>query len=293
MIEAIRERIETAVGAQIERCAEVGAGAAGTVLRAWLAGGGTVIVKVAAAKHPGLDLEARMLRVLAERSKLPVPAVRYAEREVLVMEDMPGAARRDEDAERHAAELLSALHGVVAVDGRYGLDFDAALGPLPQCNQWEENWPKFFAKHRLRPALARTGGTLGPGLTRRVEAVIAALPDLLPPRPPASLLHGDVWSGNVLVTTEAAGTRISAFLDPSVYYGHAEVELAFIALFDTFGATFFAEYRKRRSIGPESFWSFWRTRRHVYNVYPLLVHVQLFGGAYRAQLESTLEQIGF
>jgi fructosamine-3-kinase len=167
---------------------------------------------------------------------------------------------------------------------RYGLGFDNTIGPLPQPNAWLDSWPVFFAERRLIPmadAAARERAISSP-LADAVVRLAARLGDLLPAGPPASLIHGDVWSGNVL----SEGGVITAFLDPAAYYADAEVELAFITLFSTFGSRFFDAYQRSRPIDP----GFWATRRDLYNLYPLLVHARLFRGQYVAQLDSTLRR---
>jgi fructosamine-3-kinase len=144
---------------------------------------------------------------------------------------------------------------------------------------------------------------------------MARVGELLPPSPPASLIHGDVWSGNVL----ARQGRIAAFIDPAPYHAHAEVELAFITLFSTFSSAFFERYQERldallsdataaspaatpgRSpavLGqqPAEFFdpaAFTATRRDLYNLYPLLVHCTLFGAGYATQVDSSLSRLGF
>jgi len=103
-----------------------------------------------------------------------------------------------------------------------------------------------------------------------------------PERP--SLIHGDMWGGNVLCRNGA----VAGFVDPAIYYADAEIELAFSTLFSTFGDAFFSRYRELRDIRP----GFFETRVPLYNLYPLLVHVRLFGGGYVAQVERTLTRFG-
>ncbi len=104
-----------------------------------------------------------------------------------------------------------------------------------------------------------------------------------PERP--SLIHGDIWTTNVL----AVGDQISGFLDPAIYYGHPEIELAFVTLFGTFERPFFHRYQAIRPIAP----GFFEQRRDIYNLYPLLVHVRLFGGSYIHSVDQTLQQFRF
>ena len=103
------------------------------------------------------------------------------------------------------------------------------------------------------------------------------------PEQPA-LIHGDAWTTNIL----AREGRITAFLDPSVYYAHPEIELAFTTLFGTFGGAFFERYHELRPIRAG-----FETRRDIYNLYPLLVHARLFGGGYASQISTILRGLGF
>ena len=124
-----------------------------------------------------------------------------------------------------------------------------------------------------------------PVLLKRVESFAANLGEFIEEPEHPSLLHGDIWTTNVL----AANGHISAFLDPAVYYGHPEIELAFITLFSTFGTPFFDAYHALRPIRP----GFFETRRDIYNLYPLLVHARLFGASYLSSVESTLARLGY
>jgi fructosamine-3-kinase len=257
-----------------------GSGASGSVLRLDVAGDRRCVAKLSTTAD--LRIEARGIDLLRERGGLPVPPVHLADEQVLVMDEAEGTHDTGR-AERHAAELLTKLHAVTDEQSRFGLDFDNLIGPLPQANGWTTSWVTFFRDRRLL-AMAHAAaeqGAISTTLAARIETLAAKLGDLIPDNPPASLIHGDIWSGNVL----AAGDRITAFLDPSPCYAHAEVELAFITLFSTFGERFFARYGDLcGGIDRE----FWTTRRHIYNLYPLLVHARLFGGSYVAQVESVL-----
>jgi fructosamine-3-kinase len=123
----------------------------------------------------------------------------------------------------------------------------------------------------------------------RIEKLSTRLTDwLIEPDQPA-LIHGDIWTTNVLTHND----RVTGFIDPAIYYGHAEIELAYTTLFGTFGQTFgsafFERYNESRPIEP----GFFETRRHIYNLYPLLVHVRLFGLRYVPPIDETLRQFGF
>jgi fructosamine-3-kinase len=238
------------------------------------------------AKHGGgsLDAEGWMLRFLAERSSLPVPRVVIAEPSLLVMELVPGSSRFDAGAEVHAAELLADLHS--RSEAGFGLERDTVIGPLRQPNPRTGSWVEFWRDWRLlhMAAEAHGAGRLSGPTLDRVRSLAARLDSLLEEPAAPSLLHGDVWTTNVL----AERGRVTAFLDPAIYYGHAEAELAFIALFNTFGGPFFGRYHELRPIRAG-----FEQRRAIYTLYPLLVHARLFGGGYENQVGAGLRSLGF
>ena len=270
------------LGQPVVRRTRLHGGCIAEVARLDLADGRAVVEKRA---RPGdatdLSLEGWMLRYLAERSDLPVPEVLEASPERLVMAYVahaPGGPSAE--AEIDAAARLAALHGVTGE--RFGLERDTLIGPLPQPNGQMASWVDFFRERRLMAMtrLADGSGRLPRGFAARLERLAGKLDRLLEEPLAPALLHGDVWSGNVLF----AEGRVAAFLDPAIYYGHPEIELAFTMLFGPFGDTFYAAYAERAGIAP----GFFEDRAALYNLYPLLVHVHLFGAGYLAPIERTI-----
>ncbi|MEL7472042.1 MAG: fructosamine kinase family protein [Planctomycetota bacterium] len=264
-------------------------GCVGDVRLLKLERGPRVVAKLGDA-DAALDVEARMLRLLQERSALPVPDVLIGEPDLLVMTHVEHDGRGGPSSDLDAADHLAALHDIEPEHGerRYGLDFDARIGGLHQPNGWLDDWPHFYAERRLVPmaeAAHRAGG-LDAATRRRVEGLGGRIHDLLGPGDacaPPGLVHGDVWSGNVLMH---AG-RVAAFIDPACYHADPEIELAFVTLFSTFGKAFFERYVRHRPIRE----GFWDRRRPVYLLYPLLVHARLFGGHYGASVGQTLDAL--
>jgi fructosamine-3-kinase len=200
------------------------------------------------------------------------------------MNFIPGSSAFSPAAEVHAADLLAELHEVSAP--ACGLDRDTLIGGLHQPNPWNPSWIAFFRDHRLLEMAkqAYDAAEMDSAMVHRIETFASRLSNLLDePRHP-SLLHGDVWSANVL----ADRGKITGFIDPAIYYGHPEIELAFITLFSTFGETFFGRYRERRGLSND----FFDARRDIYNLYPLLVHTRLFGGSYLAGVNGILARHG-
>lgn len=281
--EIISEGVAT-LGERLLCARPMGGGCIGEVYRAELSGGTSVVAKVDRAGESHLEREAYMLRYLREKSELPVPEVYYSSETLLLMQLMEGGGNLS-GAQAHAAELLAALHDIAAE--AYGHERDTLIGSLSQPNPWTSSWVEFFRDQRLLylTEVAGSAGKLPANLRGRVEKLAGRLGEILeePERP--ALIHGDAWSGNVL----AEGDRITAFLDPAIYHADPEVELAFISLFGTFGEPFFRRYGELREMRP----GFFEKRRHLYNLYPLLVHVYFFGGHYVNSVEDTLGRLGF
>lgn len=262
----------------------MGGGCIGEVYKAELEDGTPLVAKVDQEGESNLDREAYMLRYLREKSGLPVPEVFHGSETLLLMEFVEGTNRFSEEAERHAAELLAALHGVTA--DAYGHERDTLIGSLDQPNPWTGDWVAFFRERRLLYAAraAHEAGRLPAEDLGRVERLAGRLDELIgEPNPPA-LVHGDAWRGNVL----ARGGRISAFLDPAIYHADPEIELAFIGLFNAFGDAFMRRYAELRPVRE----GFFETRRDLYNLYPLLIHTYYFGGGYLGSVRRTLDRFG-
>lgn len=278
-------RIAAAAGAPVRRFHPLSGGNVATVYRVELTDDRQVVVKLADPETGRLQIEGAMLDELARRSHLPLPRKLYAAPELLVMSwiDNDGAAI-GASAERHAAELLADLHGVTAQ--HFGFDRDTLIGGLPQPNGWMTSWRDFFRERRLlyMARQAHDAGRLPAALLERVETLAGRLERWISDESQPSLIHGDMWSGNVLVKDG----RIAGFVDPAIYYGDAEIELAFATLFDTFGTAFFRRYGQLRPLRP----GFFEERRDLYNLYPLLVHVRLFGGSYVESVAATLSRYG-
>jgi fructosamine-3-kinase len=280
----VAEGVEAALGERLHAARSLGGGCIGEVYRAELSDGSVVVAKVDREAEANLDREAYMLRYLREKSELPVPEVYHGSETLLLMEFIEGSNQFSRGAERHAADLLAALHEVT--EETYGHERDTLIGSLDQPNPPTESWVDFFREQRLLylVGVAHRAGRLPTEDRRRVDLLADRLDTLIEPPGRPTLIHGDAWRGNVL----AKGGRITGFLDPAIYYADPEIELAFISLFNSFGEPFFERYEEVRGIRP----GFFETRRDLYNLYPLLVHVYFFGGGYLSSVRSTLDRFG-
>ena len=178
---------------------------------------------------------------------------------------------------------LAALHR--AADGRWGWEEDNFIGPLPQPNAPAKSWAEFWRDRRLEPQLRRAlDAGHAPGDPRDWDRLLGSLPDLLAPAEEdgPSLLHGDLWGGNVL----ASSAGEPCIVDPAAYRGHREVDLAMSELFGGFSPRFRAAYDEAWPLLP----GYREGRRAAYQLFYLLVHVVLFGGGYVGQTRSALRE---
>ncbi|MDJ0513892.1 MAG: fructosamine kinase family protein, partial [Methyloceanibacter sp.] len=264
----------------------VGFGLIGTV--ATLRDGRRVAVKARSNEsesEPSLALEGAMLTDLARLSDLPVPRVYEADANLLVMDFIDNdRGSITPSVEQDAATLIAQLHATPRP--HFGYERDTLIGPLQQPNPFAKQWVPFFRDHRLlyMAKSARQEAALSEPLYSRLVRLAEKLDDLLTEPAHPSLLHGDLWTGNVLVKDG----RVASFIDPAIYFGHPEIELAFTTMFGTFGRAFFDAYEDVLPLEP----GFHDLRRDIYNLYPALVHVRLFGRSYLTGIEQTLAKLG-
>ena len=278
----VENRIEQIVGTRPTATEPLSGGCVGTVQRARMPEGPDLVVKLGDA-HSKLTIEGDMLEYLADHSALPVPRVFHSSNDLLIMEFIESSGRGSTQAHIHAANLLAGLH-THTVD-QYGFDGPTLIGGLDQPNPWYDDWAEFFANERLlyMARQAHDVGRLPADVLADVETLSTRLDQYIDTTHPPALLHGDVWGGNVLFD----GDEVAGFIDPAIYYGDPEIELAFTTLFSTFQQPFYERYDEVNGIRD----GFWEVRKDLYNVYPLLVHVRLFGGSYVSQVRQILGRL--
>ncbi len=281
----LRQKIEFVTSLPVTQIDPLSGGSIGQVYRVTLKSSDILVAKVDKDGLFQLDCEGYMLEYLAEYSDLPVPEVLYNSRKLLLMSYVPGSNHFSKSAQEHAAELLARLHQISAPV--FGFDKDTLIGGLHQPNRWTLSWVDFFREQRLLYMAGECvrARRLTNEMFRRIEKLCNHLDEWLQEPEQASLIHGDAWAGNIL----AENGQIKGFIDPAIYYADREIELAFTTLFGTFGEPFFARYQEIFPLRP----GFFEERIDIYNLYPLLVHVRLFGGGYIHSVNETLRRFGF
>lgn len=250
----------------------------GSLAEAALDDGRTVIVK-RAEDAEAARAEAAGLRWLAEADATPVPRVHGREETWLVLDRVREGRPGREAALRFGRELAG-LHaaGAPAFGAPPpGGPVEAFIGLAPMRNVTGDDWPAWYAEHRVLPYLRRAvdAGTMDAGEAAVVERVCARLPGLAGPAEPPARLHGDLWNGNVLWGADG-GVRL---IDPAAHGGHRETDLAMLALFGC--PLLDAVLEGYQDVAPLA--AGWRARVGVHQLFPLLVHAVLFGRGYAGQ----------
>lgn len=260
----------------------------GSIHRAWHLADGLrhYFVKTSGiAAAPMLAAEAQGLRALSAAAVVPTPTFitlgQTQDLAFLVLQyldlgplDQAGGAR--------LGEALARLHRVTG--DSYGWTADNFIGATPQHNAPHPSWPHFFGERRLRPQLQwalqngmdKTLVTKGHGVIERIGGLFIDY------RPAPSLLHGDLWSGNAAQT----GDGMPVIFDPACYYGDRETDIAMAELFGGFPSGFYAAYRSAWPLDPG-----YEMRKPLYNLYHILNHFNLFGGAYLGQAQRMIERL--
>jgi fructosamine-3-kinase len=268
-VTAFARRVAALIGVPEERLERLSGGDLSEVLLLRRPDGRCTVAKGGAA----VATEAAMLRAIGGTG-IPVPLVEGEHENVLLLEHVPNDGVFSPKAWAEIGAALRRLHARTAET--YGWPVDYRVGTVELDNRQGSDWPAFWGRQRL----AATAALLDRPWRERVDALVRRLPDLMPAAPQAALLHGDLWSGNILVSEG----RLAALIDPACYYGDAEVDLAMLTLFDTPPAEF------REAYGPLE--PGWRERRGLYQLFPALMHLRLFGASYAPMVDRLLSGAG-
>ncbi len=287
-IDRLTHAVSAALGVAVLSTSRAAGGDINEAFEARLADGRRVFVKTNAHADPRMfACEARGLEWLREADAIRIPTVLgYGEDDgqgatpFLILERIASAARAA-DFDEQLGRGLARLHRSGAPT--FGFDEPNFIGSLPQDNTPCDSWPEFYMRRRLEPqvrAAIDAGHVPSPSRWRReFDRLFTRISDLTGPPEPSSRLHGDLWGGNVLADERGE----PCLIDPAVYGGHREVDLAMLRLFGGASARCYAAYDETWPLAHGH-----AERVRLYQLYPLLVHVNLFGGGYVSSVESAL-----
>jgi protein-ribulosamine 3-kinase len=262
----------------------VGGGCINNALRLETTAGNFFLKQNNATAYPGMfEAEAKGLKILAEANAIyvpqPISTGEFANISYIIIEYVQTEAK-SKNFWADFGKKLANLHR--RSNDFFGLDHHNYIGSLPQKNNKNQSWINFFIEQRLLPQLqwAESNGKINSPVLGSFEKLFKKLPELITLEKP-SLLHGDLWSGNFMVNENGEASLI----DPAVYFGHREVDLAMTHLFGGFDEGFYTSYYEEWPL-EKNFYN----RFDIYNLYPLLVHVNLFGGGYLDQIKNILRR---
>lgn len=247
--------------------------------------GQNVFCKInSATKFPRLfEKEKKGLECLGKQDLVKVPGVidvfESKDCQVLLLEWVE-EGERTESFWKKFGEQLAALHQTSA--DQFGFDENNYMGSVVQTNQRTESWAAFFTHQRLQPLIfqCHEKKLITPKHISQFEKLFARVSSIFNNDQKPSLLHGDLWSGNFMCNKNSEPVLI----DPAVYFGHPSVDLGMTTLFGGFRQGFYEAYNYH-SLFPENYEEQWK----VCNLYPLLIHLFLFGRSYLPQIEHTLD----
>ncbi|MFM6947903.1 MAG: fructosamine kinase family protein [Aquirufa sp.] len=235
-------------------------------------------------EHPGhFEAEAKNLQLIHSTNTISVPKVigvgKLDEKEYLMMECIPSIPKV-ENYWADFGEKLAALHHSSHPNG-HGLDYNNFIGATIQINDWNPNGVAFFLENRLQKQVEKAvyDRKIDKSLVDKFEQIFQKIPTIIP-NEKSALIHGDLWSGNAMVNQLGLVTLV----DPSCYYGLREAELAFTTMFGGFEKQFYEAYHTNFKIEKG-----FHERIPLYNLYPLMVHVNSFGEGYLDTVKKILD----
>ena len=279
----VKDSIDALLGTKINNIVPV---SGGDISRAYVlyTGSDRIFCKLNSSSAAKAMFEAEVdgLKAIGKTKTLKTPVV-YAVHELeeeacLLMEYVPSKSPESKDLEIFGAQL-AAMHQTSSDD--YGWENSNFIGNLPQSNQKHNSWISFYIKERLSPqfqaAIDQKYLTKDdvPGIEKLRTVITSYCPDANP-----SLLHGDLWSGNYLI----AENGVPYLIDPAVYFGHSEIDLSMSRLFGGFGSSFYSAYYEVNPYQPGE-----SDRMAIYQLYYLLVHLNLFGKSYYKSVKKILQ----
>lgn len=269
---------------EISHIRSIGGGSINSAFKIYTDAGSWFLKYNSAQAHPQMfESEYDGLKLMGETQSIRIPKPLYyyeGNQYSCILMEWIEQKIRSSDFWTLFAQKLAQMHQTTS--DYFGLDFDNYMGSLPQKNTKHADFISFFIQERLEPQikLARDNGYINRNHIQQSEKLYAELPSIFPEEKP-SLVHGDLWSGNFM--NDEKGNPV--VMDPATYYGHREVDIAMTTMFGGFSSAFYKQYHNfyPMELG-------WEGRLDFYKLYPILIHVNLFGYSYVSSFEQIVSK---
>jgi len=233
-------------------------------------------------RFPGMfTSEAKGLALLKSAGELKVPNVIFTDSAGIyayILLEFIDSGMKNSHFMEDFGRSLARLHRNTS--SYFGLEIDNYMGSLPQINHKHDSWNEFFVEERLKRQVSLAVGFFSKADIDSFERIYSRLDELIPNEPPC-LLHGDLWSGNYMVANDGS----ACLIDPAVYYGHREVDIAMTTLFGGLDPQFYTSYNEEFPLEKG-----WKQRMDIFTLYPLLIHLNLFGFGYLGSILSIIRK---
>ena len=275
---------ENSLSTTVDHIQSIGGGSINHAYKVTTSSGSYFLKYNEAQAHPNMfSSEYKGLKVLADTKTIRIPEALYyyeGEEYSCILMEYILETNPSNYFWKSFAQNLANLHRYSA--DSFGLDFSNYMGSLPQSNRQHTTFIDFFIEERLQPQiiLARDNGYLHSAHIRKAEKLYQELSSIIPEEKQA-LVHGDLWSGNFMCDEKGE----PLIMDPAIYYGHREVDIAMTTMFGGFSQEFFQYYQQNFPMEQA-----WEQRLPIYNLYPILIHINLFGKSYLSGFERVLKR---
>ena len=225
--------------------------------------------------------EAKSIKYMKKKFPKLFPKIYYFDNKTLVMEYIKNDGNKGKDFEKELAINIASIHKIK--NNKYGFDFDTPIGGLKQPSKYSNNWVEFYKKNRLGMVFEEINNEnpMPHKLNRGIEKILNNLENLIPKNPPASLIHGDLWDGNILFDQG----KLKGLIDPGIHFAHNEMEIAYLSWFKYITKNFYVHYSNIIKLDNN-----YKKYEKIYQLYYCLLNVHLWSRDYITNASEIVEQ---
>tara|TARA_Y100000741_G_scaffold345977_1_gene311899 strand:- start:1243 stop:2100 length:858 start_codon:yes stop_codon:yes gene_type:complete len=225
--------------------------------------------------------EAKSINYMKKKFPKLFPKIYYFDNKTLIMEYIKNDGEKGKDFEKELAINIASIHKIK--NNKYGFDFDTPIGGLKQPNKYSGNWVDFYKENRLGMVFKEINNEnpMPHKLNRGIEKILNDLENLIPKNPPASLIHGDLWDGNILFEKG----KLKGLIDPGIHFAHNEMEIAYLSWFKYITKKFYVHYSNIINLDNN-----YKKYEKIYQLYYCLLNVHLWSREYITNASEIVEQ---